>query len=268
MVTQPQVVSVVFVPNTPGSVLQKRLLELEPGLSAISGYRVRYTERSGVTMKQLLHRNNPWAGAPCFRAASCLSCASSKDKKDNCSKRSVVYEVHCSKCREVAEAKKEKGEEGLDYVYVGQTSESCFTRGLSHQAAMRTAMRQEDGETDTSHMATHIHMTHEGRESEAKFVMKKVKSYPSTFLRILAECIRIKYRSREKGIVVLNQKSGDFGSYTLPRLSVQSGDQEGGPQAPPQRNLQTSDERSESRVVNFPFPNARIRGKVKVKQKV
>ena len=47
MVAQPQVVSVVFVPNTPGSVLQKRLLELEPGLSAISGYRVWYMERSG-----------------------------------------------------------------------------------------------------------------------------------------------------------------------------------------------------------------------------
>ena len=81
MVAQPQVVSVVFVPNIPGSVLQKRLLELEPGLSAISGYRVRYTERSGVTMKQLLHRNNPWAGAPCFRAASFLSSASKSERE-------------------------------------------------------------------------------------------------------------------------------------------------------------------------------------------
>ena len=81
MVAQPQVVSVVFVPNIPGSVLQKRLLELEPGLSAISGYRVWYMERSGVTMKQLLHRNNPWAGAPCFRAASFLSSASKSERE-------------------------------------------------------------------------------------------------------------------------------------------------------------------------------------------
>ena len=102
--------------------------------------------------------------------------------------------------------------------------------------------------------------------SEAKFVMKKVKRYQSTFLRILAECIRIKYRSREKGIVVLNQKSGDFGSYSLPRLSVQNGDQEGGPQAPPQRELQTGDERRESRVVSI--SNARAKGKIKVKEKI
>ena len=68
--------------------------------------------------------------------------------------------------------------------------------------------------------------------------------------------------------MVLNQKSGDFGSYSLPRLSVQNGDQEGGPQAPPQRNLQTSEDRRGSRVVNFSFPNARERGKAKVKQKI
>ena len=189
-----------------------------------------------------------------------MSCASDKDKKDNCSKRSVVYEVHCSFCRELAKAKKAEGEEGLDYVYVGQSSESCFVRGLSHQADMRAALRQEEeGESETSHMATHINMTHGGQEAEAKFVMKKVRSYPSTFLRVLAECIRIKYRSREKGIVVLNQKSGDFGSYSLPRLSVENYDQERGPQASPQRNMQTGDDRRESQRVNF---------KVKVKKKI
>ena len=58
------VVSVIFVPKTRGGVIQERLLDLEPGLSAISGHRICYTERGGVTMKQLLHRNNPWAGAP------------------------------------------------------------------------------------------------------------------------------------------------------------------------------------------------------------
>ena len=185
------VVSVMFVPKTSGSILQKKLLDLEPGLSAISGHRIRYIERSGVTLKQILHRNNPWAGAPCYKAASCLSCASDKDKKDNCSKRSILYEVHCSFCREEAKAKRDRGEEGLDYIYVGHSSESCYVRGLSHQADMRAGLQ---GKSDTSHMAAHIQMAHGGQEGGAKFVMKKVKSYPTTFLRILAECIRIKYR--------------------------------------------------------------------------
>ena len=97
--------------------------------------------------------------------------------------------------------------------------------------------------------------------------MKKVKSYPSTFLRILAECIRIKYRADEEGIVVMNQKSGDFGSYSLPRLSVNGIDQGREPQAQAQRDLLTIDERRESGVVDFSTSNARTKGKVKFKLK-
>ena len=32
--------------------------------------------------------------------------------------------VHCSFCREEAKAKRARGEEGLDYIYVGHSSES------------------------------------------------------------------------------------------------------------------------------------------------
>ena len=77
---------------------------------------------------------------------------------------------------------------------------------------------------------------------------KKVKSYPSSFLRILAECIRIKYRSEEKGIEVMNQKSGDFAQYSLPRLSVYSNDP-------------TRDDRGESRKVDNSNLNARRKGR-------
>merc|ERR1711911_496050 len=102
-------------------------------------------------------------------------------------------------------------------------------------------------------------MAHGGVVSEAKFIMKKIKSYPSTFLRILAESIRIKNRSREKGIVVLNRKSGDFGSYTLPRLSIQSPGQEGEPPAPAQRALHPGDKRREADRVDT---QARVKGKI------
>ena len=123
------------------------------------------------------------------------------------------------------------------------------------------------GKSDTSHMAAHIMTAHGGREDGAKFVMKKVKSYPSTFLWILAECIRIKYRADEEGVVVMNQKSGDFGSYSLPRLSLNGFDQERGPQAQAQRNLQTVDERRGSQMEDSSIMNARTMGKVKFKLK-
>ena len=230
----PPVVSVLFVPKTGG---RRGCRSWSPG----------NVERTGVTMKQLLHKNNPWSGAPCYRAASCLSCASDKDSKDNCSKHSVVYEVHCEACRKLKEEKKALGDDSLDHIYVGLTSESCYVRGLGHVDSMEAGMK---GKSNTSHMAYHINTTHGGQVSEAKFVMKKVKSYPSTFLRILAECIRIKYRSREKGVLVLNSKAGDFGSYMLPRLSLRDHDQESEPQAQAQRARLPGDDRREAQTAD------------------
>ena len=108
------------------------------------------------------------------------------------------------------------------------------------------------GKLETSHMASHINSVHGGQRDRAKFVMKKIKSYPSSFLRILAECIRIKYRSEEKGIEVMNQKSGDFGQYSLPRLSVYNNDP-------------TRDDGSESRKVDNSISNLNARRKGKIK---
>ena len=108
------------------------------------------------------------------------------------------------------------------------------------------------GKLDTSHMASHINSVHGGQRDRAKFVMKKVKSYPSSFLRILAECIRIKYRSEEKGIEVMNQKSGDFAQYSLPRLFVYSNDP-------------TRYDRGESRKVDNTISNLNARRKGKIK---
>ena len=53
-----------------------------------------------------------------------------------------------------------------------------------------------------------------------------------------------------KGNEVMNQKSGDFGSYCVPRLSVQRFDQEQGHQAPAHSNVRTNDDRRNSQVVN------------------
>ena len=57
------------------------------------------------------------------------------------------------------------------YIYVGQTSESCYVRGAEHLDAMEAGLRKEP---DKSFMASHIIMTHGGVASEAKFMMKKI----------------------------------------------------------------------------------------------
>ena len=76
------------------------------------------------------------------------------------------------------------------------------------------------GTFDGSHMARHALEMHPGEEP--KFGMTIVKTYNSTFTRAMGEVVRILYRSKEKGVVLLNSKAGDFASYSLPRLSVQN----------------------------------------------
>ena len=56
--------------------------------------------------------------------------------------------------------------------------------------------------------------------------MTIVRTYPNTFTRAMGEVIRILYRSKEKGVVLLNSKAGDFASYSLPRLSVHNWEEE------------------------------------------
>ena len=146
---------------------------------------------------------------------------------------------------------------------------------VERQAPLRTALSDASSATRSSRMETSCWgwwswgwLSPWALETRVLLVCMSLAflSYPSTFLRILAECIRIKNRSKEEGVVVLNSKSGDFGSYSLPRLSAQSHDQERGPQASAQRALQTGDGRRESRRVDVPILIAR-KGKIKCKQK-
>ena len=73
-------------------------------------------------------------------------------------------------------------------------------------------------------MARHALEMHPGEEP--KFGMTIVRTYNNTFTRAMGEVVRILYRSKEKGVVLLNSKAGDYGSYSLPRLSVHNWEEE------------------------------------------
>ena len=77
----------------------------------------------------------------------------------------------------------------------------------------------------------------------------------------MGEVVRILYRSKEKGVVLLNSKAGDFASYSLPRLSVQNWeeDQEGA--------SNRSRSRKENRDNSDRADSSDLSSKVKVKLK-
>ena len=74
-----------------------------------------YMERAGSKLEDILHTNNPWSGEDCGRIA-CLLCKTktltNKLTKQDCKKRSLVYEIWCWQC--ATRMEKEIKERGLE----------------------------------------------------------------------------------------------------------------------------------------------------------
>ena len=136
-----------------------------------------------------------------------------QETKLSCTKRGIVYETTCLDCEEEAKRKESRGEVGLSYKYAG-TSHGCLRR--------RRGQHLGDLKDKTSHMLIHLMESHPGENLRPRWGTKMIKTYSTTFKRLLAELVHIKYLARDPKIVLLNQKCGGYQGYNLPRLSVQN----------------------------------------------
>ena len=73
-VKEREIEAVMFVPCTRDSKLQKRLQELDDDfIKGGKDKRIRFIERSGTTLEQLLSKSDPWGGDGCTRD-NCFQC--------------------------------------------------------------------------------------------------------------------------------------------------------------------------------------------------
>ena len=86
----PETIGVMFVDQTPGGSLAKRLQLVEDRLARACGYRIRMVELSGTPLQRLLPNTNPWAGQPCGRAG-CFTCGQGDEVIQDCKKRNVLH---------------------------------------------------------------------------------------------------------------------------------------------------------------------------------
>ena len=93
--------AVMFCPYTPVSELAKRLREAENDLNKLTGYRMKIVEEAGDKLIDMLRSTNPWKGEHCGRD-DCWLCwtknMTDKDKSQDCTRRSIVYETWCETC--------------------------------------------------------------------------------------------------------------------------------------------------------------------------
>ena len=72
--------TVMFVPYTWDGGLVKDLRAVETKMGPLTGWRIKFVERAGVKMVDMLHKADPWQGADCERDR-CKLCKT-KQKKE------------------------------------------------------------------------------------------------------------------------------------------------------------------------------------------
>jgi hypothetical protein len=108
--------SVVFIPATPNSELKK----MYDAIIETSGVKIRVTEKSGKTLKQILHKTNPFPNPKCSDPNQCMVC-NSEEGRGNCRRENVTYTIQCNEC---------------DSKYIGETARNAFSRGMEHMKAL------------------------------------------------------------------------------------------------------------------------------------
>ena len=158
-------------------------------MERITGYRVKVVEQVGDNILARLHTSNPWRGDHCGRQ-DCWPCETKswteKDKKKDCTKKSLVYETWCQTCYEVEremieqevedeEEKKLEIEKIKMHKYIGETARSAFERGWEHQEGLRKL--EED-----SHLLKHVAQHHQGVPMEEIRFGMRVRKYARSAL--------------------------------------------------------------------------------------
>ena len=223
-----RIVSVLFIPYTPGGELTRRLRAAEEDMARQTGIKIKIVEKAGTKLVDLLHKSDPWQGADC-RRENCLLCrtkiATEKDERQDCTQRSIVYQTWCLNCEKTAREKileeekdEEKAKEKIKKIplfkYIGETARSAYERGLEH-------LRDFQEMKLDSHMLKHFLEKHEEESMEnIKFGMKITKSARSSFERQISESVQIQINNQDH--IILNSKA-EYNRCALPRLTAKIG---------------------------------------------
>ena len=160
--------SVIFVPATPNSELQKKY----SNEVTKSGLKIRIVERAGKSIKSFLQRSDPFTDKNCNQE-DCMLCKSGG--RGSCRVNNVEYNIKCVGCKEDNAV--------LDSVYKGETYRNCYVRGKEH-------LKDLNNKLESSSLWRHCREKH-GSEVQ-KFEMNQIASYRNdSMLRQIMEAVRI-----------------------------------------------------------------------------
>ena len=200
-------------------------------MGPLTNWSIKFVERAGTKIQDLLHKSNPWQGEDCGRNKCMLDRTKAETGKllsQSCTRRSVVYQTHCETCYrrdcakidelEIDDKEKEKLKKNVKkYTYIGESARSVYERLWEHQNAL------EQLHPD-SHILKHIVEVHGDEEIKDIIFQARVLRYAKTaFERQILESVLIQ-EHRENNII-LNSKS-EYNRCSLPRLTKKMGEKE------------------------------------------
>ena len=176
----------MFIDATPDSELAESCRKILKQ----ADLKIRVVERSGVSLKHVMVKSNPFARVPC-RPTSCGVCTTTD--KVNCKKRDVVYEVSCNGC---------------NANYIGETARSIGERFSEHLNKYNS---------NSSSSIFHKHMCEKHNSTHQQLDIRIMGSYPGdAMLRQASEATSISELQP-----MLNRKE-EFGNSNVPRRRQQS----------------------------------------------
>ena len=195
-----QVSAPLILDPVSGSMVEDMKAECDK-FERMHGIRVQVCQRAGKSVRTDA-KSEPLRITGCERE-QCLPCQTGGERKGDCEKNSVTYEITCETCLLA----------GRSTTYEGETGRNAFTRGLEHQQGLRQKSEQS---------ALWKHCVLEHSSQEAEFSMKIIQSHTSSLCRQVHEAVRI---SRTQAEVILNSKS-EFHQAPLVRVVAMTGLQE------------------------------------------
>ena len=119
--------SVLFVEQTQGGALAKKLQQAELELGMKTGFRVRVVENAGTALKRVFSSTNPWGSRECGRP-DCVICSQGDERIQDCRRRNILYENRCTACHVGSEKEDHKLPGTGKGIYIGESSHSIYER--------------------------------------------------------------------------------------------------------------------------------------------
>ena len=169
--------TIMQVQSSKGGRLLREMIRIESSLARVSGYNVKYVEKSGVPLARLFQR--VFSDKTCHWD-SCPTCKYSDSKKSSrCRTTNIVYEATCLECKAVSG----KNAVGLPK-YIRESSRTLAERSKEHT----------DGAANCEYdnfIVKHWVTTHRELSNPPRMCFKVLKSFQDALSRLATESVYI-----------------------------------------------------------------------------